>query len=222
MRPVTAKNMSEIDRRAREEYGISETLLMKNAGRAVFDHIIADQGPICTKKIAVFCGKGNNGGDGFVIARHLENESPGSTTIFAMDADGVKEGAANDNYVIAKEAGISIEPLERFLSDADCLEGYDIVVDALFGTGFRGELPEALSFAGKIINSSDKPCYAVDVPSGLNATTGNASSNSLKAFKTITFGLPKTGFFAGDGPDICGEVIVVNIGFPEELLAEYR
>jgi len=222
IKPVTAKTMSEIDRKARDEYGIPASRLMENAGLAVAEHIISELNPFQNKRIAIFCGKGNNGGDGFVIARRLSQESPGSPAVFSSGEinDGV--GCARDNYDIARKEGIPIFPLTDFLSAGCHREKFSAVIDSIFGTGFHGELPPKVSAIGRIINGMDILCYAVDVPSGLDATTGLASENCIKADQTITFGFPKTGFFEKDGPVVCGKVIVRNIGFPEELLDKYR
>jgi len=222
IKPVTAKAMSEIDKRAQDEYGIPASRLMENAGLAVAEHIISELSPFQNKRIAIFCGKGNNGGDGFVIARRLSQESPGSSVVFLAGEIRDGGGCVRDNYNIAKNSGIPIFLLADFLSDKCHLEEFSAVVDSIFGTGFHGELPPEVSALGKIINGIDVPCYAVDVPSGLDATTGLASENCIKADQTITFGFPKTGFFEKDGPMVCGKVIVRNIGFPEELLDKYR
>lgn len=218
---VTAEQMAEIDRRAQEEYGITQAVLMENAGLAVAKEILEDLGsapasghPLPTR-IAVLCGKGNNGGDGFVAARLL-NASGANITIFAAAIGGVKKGAAADNLMKVQELALDIRLLDDFLP-----EGFDIAVDAMFGTGFKGELNGVYANAGAALNSSEIRVYAVDISSGLDATTGYASKNTPQAFKTITLGLPKNGFYIKDGPRISGEILVKDIGFPQELLREY-
>ncbi|MFQ5952064.1 MAG: NAD(P)H-hydrate epimerase [Candidatus Omnitrophota bacterium] len=226
--------MAEIDRKAQEEYGIPQIDLMENAGRSVAEVILSENAPIKNEKIACFCGKGNNGGDGFVIARYLAKESPAHLTIYAADTENIKQGAALQNFRIISEMDIEVRRIEDFISDAEVVEGYSISIDALFGTGFKGELAEEYSRLGKMLNASKLRRYAVDIPSGLDSTTGVASENCLIADKTVTFGLPKQGFFLADGPRVCGEVVVSahhdgrhldvvvrNVGFPEELLREY-
>lgn len=224
-KPVTAEQMSEIDRRARDEYGIAQSILMENAGRAVADEIIRDLGGstdhsqqstmVEKPRIAVFCGKGNNGGDGFVAARIL-HERGVEVIVYAAETLKMKEGAAAENLNAAARAGIDIHPLSDFQ-----LEGLDIAVDAMFGTGFKGEFSGKCAVIGKTLNAAGIKIYAVDIPSGLDGTTGKAAVHTPKAYKTVTFGLPKTGFFINDGPRLCGEVVVKDIGFPPELLQEY-
>ena len=222
IKSVTTKIMSEIDRKAQDEYGIPAAVLMESAGTVVAEHIISDLSSLKGKKIAIFCGKGNNGGDGFVIARHMEEKHPGSSVVFLIGEAKGYGTCAHDNYDIAKEVGVTMRPLTDFLSAETCREEFSAVVDSIFGTGFHGELPLEVSKLGKIINELKIPCYAVDVPSGLDSTTGEGAPNCIKATQTITFGFPKTGFFEKDGPTVCGEIVVRNIGFPEELLDKYR
>lgn len=219
MKPVSSEIMAEIDRKAREDYSLSQLVLMENAGRTSSELILTDIEPIKDKKIAVFCGKGNNGGDGFVAARYFANKSPLKLTVYVLDPLSIKEGAARDNFGIIRKMKIDVKSLEDFLRSEET--DFSVHVDAVFGTGFKGELPKEYASLGEKLNSSGVKLYALDVPSGLDATTGLAAKNSFKAYKTITFGLPKEGFYRGDGPDLCGEIVVKDIGFPRELLEEY-
>ncbi len=218
---VSAEEMARIDQRAQEEYGIPQGVLMANAGRFASDVIIADLGELSDHKIAVFCGKGNNGGDGFVIAKHLADRSPAELRVYAPQEEKIRRGAAYDNFVTARDMGIRIRPLDEFLSGEDPAAEYTVAVDSIFGTGFKGELPEQFAALGRILNSSGMKVFAVDVPTGLDATTGTASKDCIKAYKTISFGLPKKGFYLNDGPGVSGKVVVGNIGFPEALLESY-
>jgi NAD(P)H-hydrate epimerase len=218
---VTAHQMAEIDRRAQDEFGISQDSLMENAGRRVAEAVISDSPSIKNERIVIVCGKGNNGGDGFVVARLLRQEVPERLTVFAVGAESRKEGAALHNFELAREAGIKILPIYKILTPEAGLEDYTICIDALFGTGFKGELSEEYSRLGEALNSLACRRYAVDIPSGLDSTTGIAAKNCFKADKTITFGLPKKGFYLEDGPRVCGEIILKRIGFPETLLKEY-
>jgi len=222
MRPVSAEEMFDIDRKAQEEYGIPQSRLMENAGRAVAESIIADTKDMHTEKIAIFCGKGNNGGDGFVAARYLIQERPDRLVVFTMYEGDMKKGAANDNYIAADKSGVEIEQIEAFLSGGAKKKDFTIAIDAVFGTGFKGELPDKCKTVFQELNKTDLTVYAVDVASGLDATTGCAAEGCLKASKTITFGLPKKGFFCSDGPAFSGEIEVKDIGFPEPLLRSYQ
>ena len=114
---------------------------------------------------------------------------------------------------------IEIKTFEQFLNSNDI---FTLYVDALFGIGFRDNFSGIYLKIAKKINSLQKKVYAIDIPSGLNANTGVAVKSAIKADKTITFGLPKKGFFINNGPNLCGEIIVKNIGFPKQLLKLYK
>jgi len=218
---VTAFEMSEIDRKAQEIYGISQATLMENAGRAVAEAVIKDLVSLEKESIAVFCGKGNNGGDGFVAGRYLSEKNPRELVIYTVSKDLPKSGAALENFTRAKESGLIIRPLKDFLALNENDISFTIGIDAIFGTGFKGDLPKECESLGKKLNSSNIKIYAVDIPSGLDATSGEAGENVPKAEKTITFGLPKQGFFLKAGPNLCGKIIIKDIGLPQELLNPY-
>lgn len=211
--------MAEIDKKAQEEYGLPQDVLMENAGRCAFDVIIDEASSIEGERIVIFCGRGNNGGDGFVVARLLFLKSPVSLTVYAPQESLIRRGSAYDNFIKIRDLGVDIKPISMF--GAQDIENATLAVDAVFGTGFKGQLPEGLREVSRCVNSKDIKLYAVDVPSGLNATTGEAAIDCFKAHKTITFGLPKAGFYQNDGPGVCGEILVKDIGFPPELLAPY-
>ncbi|MDD5634893.1 MAG: NAD(P)H-hydrate epimerase [Candidatus Omnitrophica bacterium] len=213
--------MSEIDRKAQDEFGLNQIVLMENAGRCAFDVISSDNPSIKKERIAIFCGKGNNGGDGFVLARYLANGGARGLFVFVTGMDSIKKGAALDNYNILRKMGLAILPLEDFLKPVKERDNFTIFVDAVFGTGFQSELPRDVALTWIHLNSLNAKVYAIDVPSGLDATSGRAAKNCIKAYKTVTFGLPKIGFYLNDGPSVCGEVIVKDIGFPEQLLRPY-
>ncbi|MFH1552093.1 MAG: NAD(P)H-hydrate epimerase [Candidatus Omnitrophota bacterium] len=221
MKGITAEIMARIDLQAQEDYGISQAVLMENAGRSAAEVILADLPQVRGAKIAIFCGKGNNGGDGFVLGRYLANESLERLTVFVMDADNVRQGAAYDNFKIIQKMGIEIRPMKDFLLGENPSGDFTVGVDSIFGTGFRGELPEECAAVARLLNSYGIRLYAIDVPSGLDATTGTVSKDCFRAFKTVTFGLPKQGFYVKDGPAVCGEIIVKDIGFPRALLQPY-
>ena len=218
---VSSQQMSLIDRRAREEYGIPEAILMENAGISVSDRVVSDSSSINKEKIAILCGKGNNGGDGFVIARHLADRSSARITVFVPDDPNIREGCARDNFEIVHMSDITIKPYRDFTPSEINKDPYTIFIDAIFGTGFKGELTGEHARLAELYNNAEGKHYAVDIPSGLDGTSGIVKTLCFKAEVTITFGLPKNGFFLADGPGACGEVVVENIGFPKELLDEY-
>lgn len=220
MKAVTAEIMAEIDRRAQDEYGITQARLMENAGLAVAEAVIARHPRLEDQKIEILCGKGNNGGDGFVVARYLAEMTAACLSVFCIDTGNVRKGAASDNLKAMSALGIEPKPITEFIRNTFSGDP-TIVIDAIFGTGFRGELPDVCGEAAEKVKKSCGVLYAVDIPSGLDATTGEASDPCFSATLTVTFGLAKQGFYLKDGPAVCGEIVVADIGFPEELLTRY-
>ncbi|MBD3296793.1 MAG: NAD(P)H-hydrate epimerase [Candidatus Omnitrophica bacterium] len=219
MRPVTAGQMAEIDRRAQEEFAIPQERLMENAGKAAFDLLTRRYPRGGDGLFVVVCGKGNNGGDGLVLARYLAEAGAGDLIVYAPGEDVMKPGAAKNNLTKVKDAGLDVRGLERFNDDAP--ENAAVVIDALFGTGFKGSVRQPYLDICFRINALRADVYSLDVPSGLDSTTGDASEGCVRADVTITFGLTKTGFFRMDGPAHCGRITVADIGFPSELLDQY-
>lgn len=217
MKAVTAREMQEIDRLAREEYGIPSLRLMENAGRAsaeeIFKHFKSGRG-------AVFCGKGNNGGDGFVAARYLGEYGIKTNVFLLCKASHIKNHAPLVNLARLKKLNrrvreiVTEEDEKRFKAGFEC----DFIVDAIFGIGFSGTLSAPARGVVEFMNAAQKPIFALDVPSGLDATTGEAQGTSVRAYKTITFGLPKTGFSNAAAKPYLGKVVVKDIGFPKALL----
>ena len=216
MTHVTSKIMAEIDKRAQTEYALSQDSLMESAGFAVANNIANDCDNIRKSKIIILCGKGNNGGDGFVAARYLKELGADNMIVYVLGKDAIKKGSAFKNYVMAESKGIKIRPIEEF--EKQDYEA-DVLIDALFGTGFKGELPDTI--LDIITGGHYSKIYAVDIPSGLDGTTGKVQTIGFSCYKTITFGLPKKGFLLGVGPKMTGEVIVEPIGIPEPLIDQY-
>ncbi len=212
MEACTAEQMREIDRRAVAEYGIPSLLLMENAGRAVAQRALslleAGRGPV-----VVLCGKGNNGGDGFVAARHLWNRGLPVRCFLA----GAREEVRGDARVMLDLLGPLGLPVEPFGEDT-ALPGAALVVDALLGTGFRGTPLGAIGAAIRAANASGAPVLAVDVPSGLDADTGRPAEPCVRAAETVTFGLPKLGLIQYPGRELAGRLTVAEISLPRPLL----
>jgi hydroxyethylthiazole kinase-like uncharacterized protein yjeF len=219
--PVSAEKMAEIDLMAQTEYGISQEVLMEKAGMAVADAVLSDISDQQDRDIVILCGKGNNGGDGFVAARHLFSKVGGKVKLYAHEAENIREGAALANFKRAVNSGITVNSLSSVLGRLEGSVTELVVVDALLGTACRGAMTGAYGDIAEKVNSSGARVYSVDVPSGLNATSGEVMGKCFNAFRTITFGLPKTGFYRGRGPEICGEIIIADIGFPEALVKEF-
>ncbi|MDD5439265.1 MAG: NAD(P)H-hydrate epimerase [Candidatus Omnitrophica bacterium] len=219
---VTAAKIREIDSKARGRFAIPSLVLMENAGIAATEEILrlsADMN-IHLRRIAVFSGKGNNGGDGFVVARQLfSRRIPVDVYLLAREED-VKAGETAANLKAVKALGIRVVPIidHKTLKPVRRYFNYSAVVDAIFGTGFSGTLPPFVAEVVSFLNKTGTPVFSVDIPSGLDATTGKVYDIAVRAAATITFGLPKTGFIKADGPKHTGQVITRNISYPPQLL----
>ncbi len=220
---LTREQMRELDRKAIEEYKIPGIILMENAGRNVAEEVIKMMDNPQKTKVAILCGKGNNGGDGFVVARHLHNHHiPVDVFLIAKISDILKDGDAATNLQILLTMKIPIKELTdatHINNTLMNLTNYDILIDALFGTGLSGEVREPFKTLIYGINNLNKTIVSVDIPSGLDCNTGNILGTAVKATKTITFAASKKGFFLGKGPDYTGNVVVTDISIPRELLS---
>ena len=221
MEYITPKKMREIDRRTQEEFGIPATILMENAGRAVFQAAIEMLSDKREKKVTVICGRGNNGGDGFVAARHLMNNGI-DVSIFLVV--GVKElrGEAEANYHRAEKIAKTMRKIIEILNEKNLssfeskLKGTSLIIDGIFGTGLTREIGEPEKSIIHLVNDFEKPVLAVDVPSGLDASNGKVFGVCIKATKTVTFARPKTGFIGNE--KYTGETITADISIPRALL----
>ncbi|MGC3971990.1 MAG: NAD(P)H-hydrate epimerase [Pirellulales bacterium] len=172
--------------------------------------------------VVICCGKGNNGGDGFVIARHLDNRGIAVRLLLLCDSAKLT-GDAAANYEIARRAGLSIVALDDNLDTAQItahLADAAIVVDALLGTGAVGEPRAPYDLAIAAINAHPAPVVAVDLPSGLDCDTGRAAKHTVRAHHTLTFVAAKPGFLQPEAKPYVGELHVVDIGIPRKLLEE--
>jgi hydroxyethylthiazole kinase-like uncharacterized protein yjeF len=221
LRVVTAEEMREIDRRAIEVVGIPGVVLMENAGRAVADTVKKLLLNVANPRVCVFAGKGNNGGDGFVVARHLANSEVRVKTFLLGETDQV-QGDAKTNLDILIGMGMEVEELyaDGLPTARVAMSMSDLVIDAVFGTGFKGEVEGYVGHVIDTINESGRPVVAVDVPSGLDSTTGRVSSSCIRATHTVTFGLPKVGLLLYPGAAYAGEVVIADIGIPRSLLVD--
>ena len=218
MKVVTADEMREIDRKAIEEYGIPGVVLMENAGRGAADAIeefILDKD---IDHILVVAGKGNNGGDGFVVARNLVNRGIECEVCLAGKKAAVR-GDAKVNLDTAEKMGIEIIEIYDSVSDLEALiKRSGLIVDALLGTGLNQEVSGFYRGVIEAINFSDLPVVSLDIPSGLDSTTGHILGTAVEADVTVTFCLPKIGAVIYPGAENVGELILVDIGAPSQLL----
>jgi len=215
---LTRAQVRDLDRRAIHEYGVPGEVLMENAGRGAAELLISLG---VHGRVLICCGKGNNGGDGLVMARHLELRGvPARVLLFAKPEELVGEAAAN--YRILERAGLkNFRSLQDFGSLPTELESAEWVVDALFGTGLTGAVRPPFD---KIIAAlSAGPCriFAVDIPSGLDCDTGAPLGATVKAHHTATFVAMKKGFLNSAAQQCLGQVHVIDIGAPRELVEQY-
>ena len=217
MKVVTGEQMKEIDRRA-QEAGVSVSELMENAGRAVFEEAKAILGSPAGRRVVIICGKGNNGGDGLVAARYLKNRGAQVEVLLAAEAKELP-GEPRANFESAVKIDVSVQERadgERVL--ASCQEA-DLVIDALLGTGVRGAVQGVAAEIIKAINRAGRPTLAVDIPSGVNADTGEICGAAVRAASTVTMGLPKWGLLNFPGAEYVGRLTIADIGFPPQAIA---
>lgn len=194
---------------------------MENAGRNAADAIEQFVGGAAGgRRIAIVAGGGNNGGDGFVIARHLVMRGAEVVTFLVVPEEK-----------IAADAAVNLKIIRNLGHDIRCIAGelaaklsgelgkFDLIVDAVGGTGIRGELCGVLAAAVEQINAAGRPIVAIDIPTGLDCDTGAAKGPTVRAAMTVTFVARKKGFDAPDASTYTGEVRLVDIGVPAELLA---
>jgi NAD(P)H-hydrate epimerase len=209
----------EIDRRAIAEYGMSSLVLMENAGRGVADRL-------CQwgvgGRVVICCGKGNNGGDGFVLARHLDLRRVPVQVLVWGDTTGLS-GDAGVNFSILSKSGL---PIELFGEQHDAarlahrLAGAEWIIDALLGTGAKGAPRPPLDAVIEQLNAGGTPIVAIDIPSGLDCDTGAAAATTIRARHTCTFVASKPGFLAPGADAYTGEVHVLDIGAPRRLIRD--
>ncbi|MDE2058427.1 MAG: NAD(P)H-hydrate dehydratase [candidate division NC10 bacterium] len=222
MSVVTASQMRELDRRATEEYGIPSLLLMENAGlQAVLE--LERAFPRLTQcRVVIVCGKGNNGGDGFVAARHLFNRGIAVEVVLLAQPTEIK-GDAGTNLEIIHKLGVPIHEVTTSQGlDASrwLVERADVVVDAILGTGIMGPAKGLFGEAIELLNRSGRPIVALDIPSGLNSDEGIIYGPSTNAVLTVTFGLPKRGLILYPAASCAGRSVTVDIGLPRQLVTD--
>ncbi|MGE0371781.1 MAG: NAD(P)H-hydrate dehydratase [Gammaproteobacteria bacterium] len=206
-----AAQVRELDRIAIEEHGIPAETLMARAGAAAFRQLRA-QWPQA-QRIGVVCGTGNNGGDGYVLARLAQEAGLGVAVYAVGDADRLR-GAAQQAARSLHEAGV-----EAAAYTGGALSGHDVVVDALLGTGLDRDIGGAQRAAVEAINAGGAPVLALDVPSGLDADSGRMRGAAVRADLTVCFIGLKQGLFTADGPDCSGRVQYSSLGVPTQVFA---
>lgn len=217
----TAHEARLIDIKAQDKFGIPALLLMENAGRAVAEEALKTSGN--RRAIAIFCGKGNNGGDGFVAARQLLAYGIRPDVFLAGKVSEVEDEARFNLDILQKLRQRIIAVEEENLAKVEKkIAKYNLIIDALLGVGLSGQVRGIYGGLIALMNNSEAYILSVDIPSGLDATTGKVLGCAIKADKTVTFVAKKRGMVIGDGPKYCGRIVVRDLGIPlsHKLLAK--
>ena len=217
MKVVTAAEMRKIDQDTINGIGIPGIVLMETAGSAIVRAI--EQHYPTAQRIGILVGKGNNGGDGLVIARQLAHAGR-EVYLFLVSPPDSFTGEAEINLQIAKNLELRIEVILTgtvLKSDAN-IAGCELLVDAILGTGLRGTVRGSIATLIETINNYSIPILSVDLPSGLDADTGHPLGTCVRADRTVTIGLPKRGLLVHPGAELAGKLEVVDIGFPEQVV----
>ena len=222
MKIATSAQMREIDHATIGEMRIPGLRLMENAGKAVADKII-EYFPNA-RSIGFFCGKGNNGGDGLVCARHLIQQSL-SAEVFLLSKSDELKGDAKANLsaylnLSPKPILVEISNEEQLKQTVSILHNYDVLVDALLGTGTSGQIHGLTSLAIDVVNHTNKPIVSIDIPTGLDADRGTTLGKCIKPVLTVTLGLPKIGLVTYPGAKHVGRLKIADIGIPEKVIRD--
>ncbi len=221
MIPLRRDKIRLLDRLAIDDYKIPSIVLMENAGRSAAQ-IIQSKLKNLDQKVVILCGKGNNGGDGLVIGRHLSNWGIPTTVLMFADRQQLSDDART-NLTILEKMNVPLHNILNLEKAQNIIENSDIIVDALLGSGVLGTIKESYQSIVEIVNALvDKFVVSVDIPTGLDCDTGEILGKCIKADLTLTFIAPKLGFILGSGPSQCGEVQVLEIGIPVNILTSVQ
>jgi len=222
MRILNAAQMREADRRTIEEIGIPSIVLMENAGRQVVAAMEAMHTDLLERQVAVLCGRGNNGGDGFVVARTLVQRGV-DVSVFLMGRVADVRGDARTNLEILGRIGVTVVEVAdaqawelHFSEVSDCT----LIVDAMFGTGLNAPLAGFIESVVTDVNASGIPVVSIDVPSGLSADTPDVPGPSIEAGLTVTLAAPKLPLVLPPAELRAGDIVIADIGIPAEVLDE--
>jgi NAD(P)H-hydrate epimerase len=225
---LTRDQVRRVDELAIRELGIPSVVLMENAGRNAAEIVWRRLGPFLhseSGRVVVFAGSGNNGGDGFVVARHLANRGARVDVRFCGDREKLTPDAAT-NLRILERMRMPIQDVstpERIVSATGAVRAEDVMIDALLGTGFQGTVREPMAALIAGINfAKRRAIVAIDLPSGLDCDSGQPANATIRATLTITFVARKIGFGAPGASDYTGEVVVADIGAPPSLVDRVR
>ncbi|MBR0028588.1 MAG: NAD(P)H-hydrate epimerase, partial [Clostridia bacterium] len=218
MKACYAAQMRAVDKAATEKGGIPSIILMENAALACVNELKKDFGSLKQKRIAIFCGKGNNGGDGFAIARHLHNA--GAIVSVYLVCGNEFKGDAKINFDIIKKMDINIDIISDTENLRYIVRANEIIIDAIYGTGIHGSVTGLSYDVINEINENSRYTLCVDVPSGINSDSGEVCGICIKADKTVTFAAYKVGMLLFPAADFTGEVTVADISIPDYIIEE--
>ena len=222
MQLTTSEQMAAIDRSTIDEFGVEGIVLMRRAGQAVVDEIVARSGSVAGDRVAILCGRGNNGGDGFVVARLLKELNAEPTVWVLADTDAISGDARLALEEWHAAGGTVARVTEETLDEAAATWARaDMVVDGLLGTGLRGEVRGVIRGAIERLAGLRVPIVAIDIPSGISADTGQVLGVAVRAALTVTFGLPKVGQAFYPGKEHCGTLCVADIGLAPQAVQKH-
>ena len=219
MRLVKASEMQEMDRLTIEEIGIPGVVLMENAARGAARVFLAHFAPPLNSHVLILCGRGNNGGDGYVMARVL-SEAGLKVTVLVLAEFKKIAGDALVNLEILRRMGLEIQEVpseEQWKKQRRLLKDCDFIIDGLLGTGLNSSVRGFYARVIEEVNRANKPVTAIDIPSGLNADTGQVMGVAVQAALTVTFGFPKIGQLVFPGAGLVGRLVRIDIGIPDAV-----
>ena len=196
--------------------GIPSVDLMDRAGRAVGRAVVEALGGTYGRRVTVLCGKGNNAGDGFVAAAYLARRGASCNVALLADPFDLK-GDALDAFEKMQGAGVRSRRYDGVRFERD-LDRSDLIVDAMLGTGFKGSLSGQMAEAVAVMNANPAPVLSIDIPSGVDGETGLVEGEAVQAFRTVTLAALKTGLLLQPGARYAGELVVADIGIPDEMM----
>src|SRR5581483_853562 len=220
MRVLNSSQMREADRKTIEEVGIPSLVLMENAGRQVVAAMEAMHGELLQDRVAILCGRGNNGGDGFVVARTLLQRGV-DVAVFLIGAVSEVRGDARINLEILGRLGVTVveiadsEAWELHLSE---VTGCPLIVDAIFGTGLNAPLSGLIESVVADINAAGLTVVSIDLPSGLSADSPEPIGEQIEADTTVTLGAPKLPLVLPPGERRAGDIVIADIGIPADVI----
>ncbi len=215
MKISSVKQMRAMDRQAGKKLGVSEEILMENAGQASYGVLSREWGG-AGRRYVIFCGNGNNGGDGLVVARHILSGG-GIPLVFLVGDPARFRGAAKTNMEIIEKLPVEVVRVKDVAALRSMVLHSDGIVDALFGTGLDRKVSGIYQEVIELINASGRPVLSLDIPSGVNGDTGEIMGTAVRADHTVAFGLPKIGNMLYPGCGLCGRLHVCHLSFPPTL-----